>query len=114
MDFSSLPRHPLADSDLPTEIPCEGCGKHVPGIRSTTLVTIIFLIVYFYTRTDSVGLCPPCARAALLRGALFNLFTANVVSPVVLVLNGLGFVGTFFRRTTWETPDDPGPSRLMR
>jgi hypothetical protein len=104
----------MADSNLPTEIPCETCGKHLPGIHSTPLVTIVFLIFFVYTRTDSVSLCPTCARWALVRGVLFNLFTANLLSPVVLVMNGITFTGTFFRETTWETPDDPHPSRRMR
>jgi hypothetical protein len=114
MDFSSLPRHPNADSDRPTEIPCEGCGKYHPGSRSTSLLTIVFLVVFVYTRTDRVSLCPACARAALVRGTLFNLFTANLISPIVLIFNGLTFVGTFFRRTSWETPVDPDSSRQLR
>jgi hypothetical protein len=114
MDFSDLPRHPMADSDLPTEIPCEGCGKYLPGTHSTSLPIIIFLGLKLFVNNDSASLCPPCARWALVRVTLINLFTANLISPVVLVMNGIAFAGTFIRKTTWETPDDPGPNRRMR
>src|SRR3954463_16185771 len=100
MDFASLPRHPMADSDLPTELPCEGCGQHLPGIRSTPLPLMIFVVYYIYVNNDAASLCPPCARWALMRNTLFNLFTANLLSPVILVMNGITFAGTFFRKTT--------------
>jgi hypothetical protein len=104
----------MADASCPTEIPCEGCGKHVPGIRSTALLTIVFLLLFAYIRNDSPSLCPPCARVALVRGALINLFTANLLWPVVLIWNSVAFMGTFFRPTSWEIPDDPDPGRRMR
>jgi hypothetical protein len=99
---------------LPTEIPCEICGKHLPGIHSTSLPILAFLGFYILFHNTTAGLCPPCARWALVRGTLINLVTANLLFPIVLVMNGCTFAGTFFPKTTWETPDDPGPTRRMR
>src|SRR5262249_34868544 len=76
MDYSAMPRFPGASSGLPTEIPCQGCGRPAYGIRCYSLVTVWFLLVWVAVSFQDVSDCPRCARKALLKRTLLNLLTA--------------------------------------
>jgi hypothetical protein len=107
-DFSQLPKHPNAYSDLPTEIPCPWCQKYAYDQRTYALLTLVFIGFWAYARADDVTLCPGCMRQALLQRTLINLLTANVISPVVILWHGILFVRTFFGRRRWEPDSVPG------
>ncbi len=101
-DFSQLPKHPNAYSELPTEIPCAWCEKHAYGQRTFTLLTIVFLGFWAYVRTDDLTLCPRCMRQALLERTLLNLLTANVLAPIVIAWHGILFLRTFLGYSKWQ------------
>src|SRR5262249_30869336 len=55
-DFSQLPKHPNAYSELPTEIPCPWCQKYAYDQRTYTLLTLVFIGFWAYARADDVTL----------------------------------------------------------
>jgi hypothetical protein len=62
---------------------------HVPTLRlrAYELPYVVFLVIYSVWQSKTVTACPTCIRPKLLKNSLFNLFTANVCSPLPLLWN---------------------------
>ena len=77
-------------------IACPRCGIPSESVKSYTMMSfLIFIFIGAWWRTKRVVACASCMRSELLTSTLINVFTANVLSPIVLIWHGVLLAMTF-------------------
>ena len=77
-------------------ITCPKCHNPSESVKSYTMMSfLIFVFVGAWWRTKRVVACAPCMRSELMMSSGINLFTANVLSPIVFIWHGVLFAMSY-------------------
>jgi hypothetical protein len=80
---------------VPQALPCPACAVPTFRLKSYELLYVVYLFVYLICKPETVTACPSCVRRRLLKNSLFNLVTANLASPIVLLWNAALWVASY-------------------
>jgi hypothetical protein len=80
---------------------CNDCLRPSDHVRSYSLFTIIFLVIFIVWRFDTILKCPSCARRHILVRLPLTILLANLLCPIVVVWWAVVFVRTLFVGDGW-------------
>src|SRR5262249_57280962 len=74
---------------------CPYCNLATDNIRDAQVSSMLFLIHHFFYRTEMVRGCPRCLRSILFRRTCSNALAANIMLPMIALLNALEYFKTY-------------------
>jgi len=93
------PHHPSSGHGASAggyQITCPKCHQASESVKAYTMMSfLLFIFVGAWWRTKRVVACASCMRSELLTSSAINLFTANVLSPIVFIWHAVLFVMTY-------------------
>ena len=88
----------MSDEPRPVEVPCPRCGKMTDSLKCYTMPSfVLFLFIFAYWQRATNVLCPACMRLTILGRMATNLITANIISPFIILIQGVFLCMSFTR-----------------
>lgn len=102
---TSATHTPSPSEAAPTDpMPCPECGQVSDSIKCFHMThTMLFLLIWFAVWERTFVACPACMRRILRRRLLFNIPTATLIWPALLLIYLPRFAATY----------QPGHSRAL-
>jgi hypothetical protein len=69
----------------PDQLRCPECARYSNSIKCYRMGVLLFLLLFWFAWTRNETACPSCMRLKIASFCLVNLFTANVIWPLIIL-----------------------------
>src|SRR5262249_3404466 len=81
------------------QLPCPTCGQLTDSLKQYANFPhlVVFLLFFAVSQRATYVGCPSCMRAKIATQMLINLLTANIISPIILLIQACFLIPTFMK-----------------